>query len=388
MKVTQANIYLLDITGRKPPLVEVVTDEGLTGLGESGISYGAGATASAGMIKDLAEKYLLGSDPFEIEAFWGACYDHGFWGKGGGGIFFSGVSAIEQALWDIKGKAFGVPIYEMLGGKVRDRARVYANGWSFHCHTPDEFAKAAERPLADGFEAVKLYPLATRVKSTPDSGISHLPRRDVDRETEDLCVARVAAVRKAVGPEVDVMLDFSATTTPETFLRIAGRLEEHDIAFIEEPVDPFDDDALKMVHEGSEIPIAVGERLYTRYGFRRVCELHAADILQPDLGYVGGIFEAVKIAAMAEAYSMRMQPHLITGTPVSTAAALQFDACIRNFYIHEHYYREAAHYEIVDHAPDLDYSGGYLPIPGRPGLGVELVYDKVKPFLWAQCKAD
>ena len=190
-------------------------------------------------------------------------------------------------------------------------------------------------------------------------------------------------MRKAVGPKIDVMLDFSAVTTPDVAVRLARRLAEYDIAFIEEPVDPFDEDALRFVHEKVDIPIAVGERLYTRYGFKRVLELHAADILQPDIGYVGGLMEAKKIAAMGEAYSMKMQPHLISESPVSTAVALQFDACITNFYIHEHYYRDPAHYELAEPVPDLDFADGYLPIPDRPGLGVALDHKVVDKFLWA-----
>lgn len=384
MKVTAVRIYLGDVTGRKAVLVEVETDDGVTGVGESGIAYGAGSTASAGMIKDLAERYLLGRDPFKIEAIWADMYDHGFWGKGGGGIFFSGVSAIEQALWDIKGKALGVPVYELLGGKCRDSAWVYANGWSFHCHEPSEFAAATERPLSMGFTALKLYPLANRVSDSPTTGIRHIARRNVTREAEDMAVARVAAVRKAVGADIEIMLDLSGVLTPAAAVRLARRLEELRIAFIEEPVDPFDIEALAFVHEKTDIPIAVGERLYTRHGFRRVCELHAADILQPDLGYCGGIMEAKKIAAMGETYSMRIQPHLITASPVSTAVALQFDACITNLYIHEHYLRSAAHYELVDHAPDLDLADGHLPIPDRPGLGVALNHDAVDDLLWAE----
>ncbi len=389
MKVVEAKVYLAEITGRHPVLVQVATDEGVTGVGEAGIVYGAGSTAAAGMIKDLAERYLLGKDPFQIEAIWGEMYDHSFWAKGGGPIVFAGISAIEQALWDIKGKVLGVPVYEMLGGKCRDRARVYANGWSFHCHQPEEFAREAERVVADGFDALKLYPLASRVKETPDSGLRHVSRRNLDREAQNLAVARVRAVREAVGPDVEIMLDTSASATPDTIIRLATRWEELDVAFIEEPVDPFDVDALKTVWEHVNVPIAVGERIYSRYGFRRVLELHAADILQPDVGYVGGILEAKKIAAMAEVYSMRIQPHLVCASPVSTAAALQFVACIPNFYIQEHYpYRSAEHHQLVDHAPELDLQDGHLPIPTRPGLGVELVEERVRPFLWAECKME
>jgi galactonate dehydratase len=154
--------------------------------------------------------------------------------------------------------------------------------------------------------------------------------------------------------------------------------------FLEEPVDPFDVEALKKVSDQVHIPIATGERIYTRYGFRRILEQHAADVIQPDIGNTGGIMEAKKIAAMAEAYNMRIQPHNCA-SPVSTAAALQLDACIPNFLIQELYpYRTPEHFALVDHAPELDVRNSWVPIPDRPGLGVELVEERVRPFLWAK----
>ena len=384
MKIVAARIYLVDIDGRRPVLVELLTDEGISGVGDASVAYGAGATAAAGMVKDLAEAFVLGKDPFRIEAIWSEMYDHSFWAKGGGPIVFAGMSAIEQALWDIKGKALGVPVYEMLGGKVRERARVYANGWSFRCHTPDEFARAAERVVKDGYTALKLYPLASPRPDDPHGRIRHVSLRSIDREAEDLAVARVRAVRDAVGPDVDILLDMSAELTTDAVIRIGQRMAEFDIFFFEEPVDPFDIRALKKVSQRLDMPIAVGERLYTRYGFRPVMEAHAADILQPDIGNTGGIMETKKIAAMAEVYNMRIQPHTCS-SPVATAAALQLDACIPNFIIQELYpYRVPEHFQIVDHAPEWDVQNGYLPIPDRPGLGVTLVEERVRPFLWAE----
>jgi galactonate dehydratase len=386
MKVVGAKIYLVDIAGRRPVLVQVLTDEGISGVGDAAVAYGAGATAAAGMIKDLVEGMLLGKDPFRIEALWSEMYDHSFWAKGGGPIVFAGISAIEQALWDIKGKALGVPVYEMLGGKFRDKARVYANGWSFRCVTPDQFAREAERVVRDGYTALKFYPLASPDTATPDGLLRHVSLRAIVREAEDLAVARVKAVRDAVGPEVDVLLDMSAELTTDAVIRIGQRVEEYDIFFFEEPVDPFGVEALKKVSEHVNLPIAVGERLYTRYGFRPVMERHAADILQPDIGNTGGIMEVKKIAAMAEAYNMRIQPHTCS-SPIATAAALQLDACIANFIIQELYpYRTPEHFQIVDHAPEWAVQASHLPIPDRPGLGVELVEERVRPFLWAECK--
>ena len=385
MKVVEAKIYFVRIGGRHPVLLQVFTDEGISGVGEAAIAYGAGGTAAAGMIKDLVEEYLLGQDPFRVEAIWHEMYDHSFWAKGGGPIIFAGISAVEQALWDIKGKALGVPVYEMLGGKFRDEARVYANGWSFRCRTPDDFARAAERVVKDGYTALKFYPLAAPDPKSPDGLLRHVSLRAIDREAEELAVARVKAVRDAVGPGIDVLLDMSAELTTDAIIRLGRRMEQFDIFFLEEPVDPFDVKALKKVSEKVNIPIAVGERLYTRYGFRPVMEEHAADILQPDIGNTGGILETKIIAAMAETYNMRIQPHTCA-SPVSTAAALQLDACIPNFLIQELYpYRLPEHFEIVDHAPEWDLQAGCLPIIDRPGLGVELVEERVRPFLWANC---
>src|SRR5262249_35594314 len=385
LKIKEVQVYLVSVGGRHPVLARVLTDAGPSGVGEAAIAYGIGATAAAGMVKDLAQEFLLGKDPFAIEALWSEMYDHTFWSKGGGPIVFAGISALEQALWDIKGKCLGIPIYEMLGGKGRDKVRVYANGWAFRCLHPADFAREARRVVADGYTALKFYPLASPEMDAAGH-IRHVARRTVDRAFEERAVACVKAVREAVGPAIDIMLDVSAELTTDAIIRLGRKMQESDISFFEEPVDPFDVDALKKVSDELEIPIAVGERVYTRYGFRRILELHAADIVQPDIGNTGGIMETKKIAAMAEAYNMRIQPHNCA-SPVSTAASLQLDACIPNFIIQELYpYRIPEHFQIVDHAPELDVKNGFLPISNRPGLGIELVEERVKPFLWAECK--
>jgi galactonate dehydratase len=385
MKIVHARIYLVRIAGRHPVLVELDTDAGVSGVGDAAIAYGTGATAAAGMVKDLVDEIVLGKDPFRIEALWGEMYDGTFWAKGGGPIVFAAISAIEMALWDLKGRALGLPVYEMLGGKTRDVVRVYANGWSFHAVSPDEFARAAEKVVKDGYDALKMYPLARPLESSPHGNIKHIEGRQIDRAFEDLAVAKVRAVRDAIGRDVDLMVDMSAELTTDAVIRLGRRLEQFDLLFFEEPVDPFDVEALRKVSERVEMSIAVGERLYTRYGFRRVMELHAADILQPDIGNTGGILETLKIAAMAESYNMRIQPH-VCASPVATAAALQVDAVIRNLIIQELYpYRVPEHFAIVDQAPELDVKNGRLRVPDRPGLGVTLVPDRMRPHLWAEC---
>jgi len=386
MRITQANIYLIEIASRRPVIVEIHTDAGISGLGEAAIAYGAGATAAAGMIKDLMQEIVLGRDPFAIESIYSEMYDHSFWAKGGGPIVFAGMSAIETALWDIKGKALGIPVYEMLGGAFRHEVRVYANGWSFLSDTPAEFARAAEQVVKDGYTALKLYPLAMPDRHNPDGRIRHVSLRSLPAEAEKLAIERVRAVRDAVGPDVDMMIDMSAELTTDAAIRLGNEFAAFNPFFFEEPVDPFDVAALKKVSDRVHLPIAVGERVYSRYGFRPILEQHAADILMPDIGNTGGIMEAKKIAAMAETYNMRVSPHTCAG-PVSTAAALQLDACISNFLIQEIYpYRSPEHFNIVDHAPEWDIRNSIMPIPDRPGLGVELVPEHVQPFLWAVCE--
>jgi galactonate dehydratase len=386
MKITAATIYLVRIDGRHPIVVELETDAGISGLGEAAIAYGVGETATAGMIKDLADAIVLGQDPFRIEAVWSEMYDHTFWAKRGGPIVFAGISAIEQALWDIKAKALDVPVYELLGGKCRDRVRVYANGWSFRAQTPDEFARAAERVLRDGYTALKLYPLANPISDNPHGMIRHVSQRSIDRAAVELAVARVRAVREAIGPSVDLMLDMSGELTTDAIIALGRRLEEFDILFFEEPVDPFDLEGMRAVADAVRMPIAAGERLYTRYDFRRLLELRAAHILQPDVGTAGGLFEVKKIAAMAEAFNLRVAPHLCAG-PICTAATLQLAATLTNLLIQELYpYRVPEHYAIVDRAPELEVKDGYLAIPDRPGFGVQLDHAQMKPFIWAECR--
>lgn len=386
MRIVGADIFVVHVDGRHPVVLRLRTDQGVVGLGEAALAYGVGATSAAGMIKDLVQKLILGADPFRIEQLWSEMYDHSFWAKGGGPIVFGGISAVEQALWDIKGRALGVPVYELLGGKCRDDVRVYANGWSFRADTADDFARAAEKPIADGYDALKMYPLAMPVGNA-SGNIRHVGQRAIDRDAMDLAVARVRAVRRAVGPKVDLMLDLSGELTPDAIIQLGRRVEEFDIFFFEEPVDAFDPEGILQVRQALHMPIAAGERLYTRYGFRRLLELRAIHVAQPDVGNTGGISETRKIAAMAEAFNMRVAPHLCAG-PVLTAATLQLDACLTNLLIQELYpYRVPEHFGIVDQPPELTVRNGRMPIPDRPGFGVDLVEAHVQPHLWARIDA-
>jgi galactonate dehydratase len=383
MKIVHANVYLITAGKLHPVLVEVVTDEGITGVGEAAVAYGIGGTAAAGMVKDLMAR-IIGRDPSRIEELWSQMYDHSFWAKGGGPIVFAGISAIEQALWDIKGKALGVPVYELLGGRMREQARVYANGWYGAARTPAELARAAERPLRDGYRALKCYPLA----EWDGGGLRHVTNRQVDRSFANLAFEKVKALRAAVGADVEIMLDLSGGLTTDETVRLCLRFEEIDIVWIEEPADPFDIGALKKISEQVVIPIAVGERIYTRHGFRKIFEQHAADIVQPDVGNTGGIMEVKKIAAMAEAYNMRVAPHNCASA-LSTAASLQIAACIPNFMIQEIYPylpERPGYVQVLMDSPEDRIKDGMAPIPTAPGLGVTLDPDRLRPFCWARCE--
>src|SRR5512140_3520528 len=205
-KVVEAEIFQVSIGGRYPVLVRLTTDGGVRGGGEAAVAYGTGASAVAALLKELAETFVLGRDPSAVEAIWSDMYDHTFWAKGGGPLLFAGISAIEQALWDVKARTLDVPVYELLGGRMRDRVRVYANGWSFRCKAPDEFAREAERVVRDGYTAIKFYPLAT-AEMDAEGHIRHVSRRSVDRDAEELAFESVKAVRTAIGPRIDLMVD-------------------------------------------------------------------------------------------------------------------------------------------------------------------------------------
>ncbi|MFV2092636.1 MAG: enolase C-terminal domain-like protein, partial [Hyphomicrobiales bacterium] len=239
MKIKSANIFAPVIDGRSPVILELQTDEGIAGLGEAALAYGSGATAAVALIKEFVERFVIGQDPSRIEAIWSAIYDHTFWAKGGGPVVFSALSAIEQCLWDIKGRALGVPVYELLGGSMRDEVRVYCNGWSFRATTPKEMAIAAEKAVKAGYDALKMYPLGRPIPGHPNGKFAHIDRRHYDRSVRDRAVSLVGAVRDAVGDGVDIMCDMSAELTPDAIIQVGRALEPVDLLFLEEPVDPY-----------------------------------------------------------------------------------------------------------------------------------------------------
>jgi galactonate dehydratase len=331
--------------------LKVLTDEGICGYGEP-ILEGKAQTVEAAVREFF--RYLEGKDPRRIEAHWQALYRWSFYR--GGPILASALSGIEQALWDILGKDLDRPVHQLLGGPVRERIRFYSG---IGGNTPDECADNARECVLSGYSGVKMTPFeATRIVDTP----GYLKE----------AVEKVRAVREAVGDSVDIAIDCHGRLSPAMARLASKSLEPLYPMFIEEPCLPENVDAMATIARSTTIPIATGERLYTRWGFRRVLEKQAAAILQPDPCHAGGISECRKIAAMAEAYYVGMAPHNPLG-PIATAVCLQLDACMPNFLVQERgsfgegYLKEP-----------IRLRKGYVEVPDEPGLGIELDPDSLK----------
>jgi galactonate dehydratase len=365
MRITKLETFLV-----KPRwlFLKVHTDEGLVGLGEPILEGRALTCAQA--VAEL-EPYLIGQDPTRVVHHWQAMYKHAFYR--GGPILTSALSGVEQALWDLTGKALGVPVYKLLGGPLRDRIRIYAG-----CHgaTPQEAAENARALLARGFRALKTGPSGGRKARMIENPAF------VERVVEHF-----AAMRQAVGPEVDLAIDFHGAVPPQTAAILIKALEPYQPMFIEEPVQCQNVDVLADLARKTHLPIATGERLFTKWGFREVLEKRAASILQPDLCHAGGIFECRLIAGMAEAYYAGIAPHCPLG-PIALAACLQLDAAIPNFLIQEHASLGEGYLKQPFVVKD-----GYVDLPTGPGLGIELdeeaLQDKLghdwrNPQSWAE----
>jgi len=356
MKVKDVKTYLVNAASRNLVFVRLHTDEGITGVGECTAAYGVGSLAVDGAVRELAP-LLIGQDPFAIERLCYTMYRESFWGVSGGPFICSAISGLEQALWDIKGKALKVPVYEMLGGRVRDKIRVYANTWASQRKLED-YVEFAVRAVENGFTALKIYPF----------GEEELVKNEQE------AIERVRAVRDAVGDDVDIMIDGSwmYLSSASAAIRVGKKLEKFYPLFYEEPIAPDNIDAMAQLAANINIPVAGGERIYKVNGFRRYLDKQALDVIQPDVGLAGGILELKKIAALADAHSVPIAPHNCNG-PVATAATIQIDACTTNFLIQEIFpFDPPWHYDLVDEAPEKRIKNGYLNVSRRPGLGVEL----------------
>ena len=341
--------------------LKLTTHSGIVGWGEP-VVEGRAATVAA-CIREL-EEHLIGHPANRIEDFWQLVYRGGFYR--GGPVLMSALAGIDQALWDIRGKSLGVPVYELLGGAVRERMRIY--GW-VHGDTLAELAAAARRRIADGFTAVKI------------NVCNHLEWIDSPAKIH-AAAARLATVREAVGPEVPVGVDLHGRVHAGQARAMARALEPYDPYFLEELVLSENHEALRGIRNFTSAPIATGERMYSRWDFKPLFADGTVDIVQPDLSHAGGISEVKRIATMAEAHDVALAPHCPLG-PISLAAALQVDFSSPNALIQEtslgiHYGEDL---DLTDYLTDPDVFGlsdGYVGLPTAPGLGIEVDEDRVR----------
>ena len=352
MKITEVNTYLV-----RPRwgFVEIVTDDGYSGWGEAVLEGHASTVLEC--VREMRD-YLLGADPTRIEDIFNVLYRAGFYR--GGGVLMSAIAGIDQALWDIKGKYFNTPVYELMGGKCRDRMRVYS--WIGGDRPQDVGSAAKERQNA-GFSAIKMN--ATEELQMIDS-----------YEKVDAVLERVAAIRESCGKYFGIAVDFHGRVHKPMAKILAKKLEEYDLMFIEEPVLCEHMEDFKEIAAACNIPIATGERLFTKYDFKRLLTAGGVDIIQPDLSHAGGITECKKIASMAEAYDVALAPHCPLG-PIALASCLNVDATSYNAVIQEqsigiHYNVGKSVLDYVTNQEDFVFTDGYVQLPKRPGLGVEV----------------
>ena len=367
MKIERVNMYLV-----RPRwgFVEITTDDGFSGWGEA-VLEGHTETVLA-CVEEMLD-YLIGADARKIEDIWNVLYRAGFYR--GGGVMMSALAGIDQALWDIKGKYYDAPVYELLGGSCRDKVRVYS--W-IGGDRPSDVGNAAKKKMDEGFSAIKMN--ATEELQMIDS-----------YEKIDAVCERVAAIRETCGKYFGIAIDFHGRVHKPMAKILAKKLEEFQPMFLEEPVLCEHMECFKEIAACCNIPIATGERLYTRYDFKRLLTAGGVDIIQPDLSHAGGITEVKKIGAMAEAYDVALAPHCPLG-PTALASCLQVDAVSYNGVLQEqsigiHYNVGKSVLDYIDNKEDFRFVGGFVNLPVKAGLGVQVnkalvIEENENPHRW------
>lgn len=377
MKIIKVDVMQLGTDVRpdwRPIVCRIYTDEGIYGDGEAAMAYDVGALGAFGMLQELA-KMVIGMDPLDNEVIWDKLYRSTFWGQNGGPVTFSAISAIDIALWDIKGKYFKVPVYKLLGGKKRDNLRCYASqlqfGWGevrIPARTPEDYAKNAKKAVEEGYDAVKfdffLY-------NEEDGFFDDNDRLGLlSKKYLNIVEKRIAAVREAIGPDVDIIMENHSYTDAQSALQLGRMAEKYDIFCFEEPTTPYPK-ITKYMSDKLNIPIATGERIYSRWQYAQYFENCSVQMIQPDFGNCGGITEGKKICDMAYTYDVGVQGHAC-GSPLSNVVALHLECVIPNFVIHEHHVVNLTPYNksycIYDYQP----VNGKYKVPELPGLGNEL----------------
>lgn len=378
MKITRVEIFDMDCPKRPqwhPVFVRIHTDEGISGVGEAGLAYDWGHSAAANMINEIVKARVIGFDPFQTELLWSKMFREGFWAQGSNAVFYAAMSAIDTALWDIKGKALSVPVYQLLGGKVNPKLRTYASQLQFDWDPeakklikPEDYAKAAQKALDEGYDAVKVNPMFYDKDGNTLYDLTKLFKTDL----LELVKARMQAIRDTVGAKVDIFLECHSLLGATSAIQIGKEIaEEFNCAFMEEPVNYVNSALHDKVAAKLTVPLAAGERIYLRHGMRPYFENQTIDILQPDIGLCGGFTEAKKICDYADMYDIQVQAH-VCGGPVATAASLHLETAIPNFYIHEHHTYATKDWNRELCIQDYQPQNGYMTVPELPGLGIEL----------------
>ncbi len=357
MKISDIRIYTLDAFRTNWAFIRVETDDGLYGWGEA--SLGTREMALEGCVEDM-KRLILGRNALDIEKMCFEVYRDSYWK--GGPVMMSALSGIEIALWDIAGKYYNTPVYNLMGGKMRDRVKMYANAWFIGAREPEDFAAAAVKTKALGIKAVKWDPF----------GKAHMT---LTREEMDHAVAIVGAVRDAVGWDMELLIECHGRFNHYTSVQISREFAPFKPMLLEEPTVPDNLDSLKWVRDHSLVPIAAGERFYGKYVFNEVFRKDAVDIAQPDIFHNGGMLESKKVAAMGEANHIPVSFHNPSG-PISNAAILQLAAATPNFLIHEMMLTDGKFRSLLTNE-NVKYEDGCLLIGDKPGLGIDVNVDEV-----------
>ena len=376
MKITKIDLlYSQPVEdGWRPVFCRVHTDEGIYGDGEVALSFDDITHAAFGMMQDMA-KLLIGMNPLEHEVIWDKLYHKTFFALNGGPVVFGAISAFDIACWDIKGKKYGAPLHELLGGKIRSKLRCYAsqlqNGWPDArkpCAVPDDYRAVAQTALDRGFDAVKLNFTTFRPDGVRYSKNDQAPylKRDYLRVIEE----RVKAVRETLGPDGDIILENHCYTDKESAVQMGNAVKPYGIMYFEEPVAPHAD-LLAYVHKNTGIPVASGERMYSRWQFKERLDKEAIQVIQPDIGTCGGVTECKKICDMAYVYEAAVQIH-VCGSPLMTAVSLNLESVLPHFIIHEYNVNTVMPKMLALTKIDYQPENGCFSVPDLPGIGNEI----------------
>ena len=363
MKITAVKSYAVHPGWRKNLIfVKVETDAGIHGWGEAYSQYDRDTAVMAQL--NALGPYMVGRSPFDIKHFTQFAFDD-YAARRGSVELFCAISGIEQAMWDIVGKATQQPVYNLLGGKYREKIRVYANGWSYGMKEPADYARAAEKVVKQGFTAMKFDPL-------PSPWRSWIPK-----EHEKRAISVVKAIRDAVGPDVDLLIEQHRRLAPMHAIRLDKQLAEFDLYWMEESCQAEFPDELAQIRREIGVPVVIGEATYTKTGFRPLLEKRSADILNPDVACVGGILELKEIAAMAESFLVAMSPHNYNSTLVALASTVHASATMPNFIITEYFLPFVEFCDTIS-PNQLKPKNGYIDLPTAPGLGIDVDEEALK----------